>query len=148
MPELGLAGFIFFSLASMFGVFSSLCVFQEIAEVNRKLPDEKQISYWGWYPGKFYTVRDEFKRLYPKSRLEFWRKTFQILMIVCMGFVAIAATFLMRKWRLIHGENVFPPINYYWHRSKAVARLSNGLAEVAINRGLSAYGMILCRRHR
>jgi hypothetical protein len=40
-----------------------------IAEVNRKLPDAEQISYFLGYPGKYFKILREYRRLYPEGRL-------------------------------------------------------------------------------
>ncbi len=43
-------------LASSCAVLSSFLLWQEIGEINRKLPDSERISYWGMYPAKMARV--------------------------------------------------------------------------------------------
>lgn len=84
---------VFFSIAVSCAIFSSFLVYQEIGELNRKLPDDKQISYFGMYPGKMAMIKREYKRLYPVGRVDFWRVAFQIAAFVFLALVAITAGF-------------------------------------------------------
>jgi hypothetical protein len=105
MIAFGIVGFIFLAVAGACAHISGGCLLQEIAEVNRRLPDDKQISYWWNYPGKVSKISEHYLRFYPNGRLEFWRKTFEIAMIVSMAFVAVAGTLMMHIWRSLHGGN-------------------------------------------
>jgi hypothetical protein len=110
---LGLAGFIFFSLASMFGILSGSCLFQEIAQVNRKLPDDKQISYWGFYPGKMWTIKEKYDSFYPNGRLDFWRRAFQNAGFVFMGLVVLVVVPPFKNmWKSLHHGGTFLPMDY------------------------------------
>jgi len=65
-------GFILLFTGVALLLISGVYMRQEIAEVNRKLPIDKRISYWGnWPPGKFRIARSEYKRLYPAGRARF-----------------------------------------------------------------------------
>ena len=54
----------------MCAVLSGLLAFQEIGEVNRKLPADEQIGYYGFYPGKMQKVARAYKSLYPCGRVD------------------------------------------------------------------------------
>jgi hypothetical protein len=86
--RLNVPGVVFLCLAATCAALSSLFVYQEIREVNRKSSDEGQISYWFMYPGKMQKIKAEYKRLYPTGRFDAWRITLQI---VAFAFLAIAA---------------------------------------------------------
>ena len=48
---------------------ANLAMFAMIGEVNRKLSENEQISYIGFYPTKYLTIHREYRRLYPQGRL-------------------------------------------------------------------------------
>ena len=84
---------IFFFLAVNCFIVSSLLNWQQIAEVNRKLPDEEQISYWGFRTFKQIKIRQEYKRLYPSGKLLLLSNVFQwagfgffLLTVINSGF--------------------------------------------------------------
>ncbi len=66
---------------------------QEIGEVNRKLPEDQQISYWWMYSEKYMSIKKEYKRLYPQGRLHFAQFILQILGFVFLFLAVIAAGF-------------------------------------------------------
>ncbi|HEV2400016.1 MAG TPA: hypothetical protein VGS27_23960 [Candidatus Sulfotelmatobacter sp.] len=72
-------------LASSSCILSAFFLWQEIGEINRKLPDTEQISYWGMHPVKMARIKKEYKRLYPFGRIDLVRRIFQYV-----GFVFIA----------------------------------------------------------
>jgi hypothetical protein len=49
---------------------SMALMYQEIGEVNRKLPDDRQISYFWFYAEKVSRIRREYRRLYPQSSID------------------------------------------------------------------------------
>ena len=49
-------------------------MYQEIGEVNRKLPDDQQISYFWFHMEKVVKIRREHRRLYPDSSIDFYRE--------------------------------------------------------------------------
>ena len=69
---------IFVSLGSLCAMVSGFFLLQEIAEVNRKLPSDAQISYWGMYPGKMDRIKTEYRRLYPSGKIDRLRFIFQL----------------------------------------------------------------------
>jgi len=89
-----LAGVFFLSLAVSCGVISGFLTYQEIGEVNRKLPNGDQIPYLLMYPGKMRRIKAEYKRYYPEGRVEFWRMAFQVGGGVFLALTAIACGFL------------------------------------------------------
>jgi hypothetical protein len=61
------------ALSASFGILSGLLTYQEIGEINRKLPDDQQISYLGAPLGKMARIKREYRRLYPDGRVDQWR---------------------------------------------------------------------------
>jgi len=58
-----------FAAAVTCAVLGGYVMFAMIGEVNRKLPEDQQISYlWGHY-AKYQRILREYRRLYPKGRL-------------------------------------------------------------------------------
>ena len=54
-----------FPLMGSCGMVSTFLLWQEIGEVNRKLPDAEQMSYWRMHPVKMSKIKREYRRLYP-----------------------------------------------------------------------------------
>ena len=92
--ELNPVAIAFLLLATTCAIISSFLIYQEIGEVNRKLPDDEQISYLLMYPGKMRWIKVTYRRLYPDGRVNFWRGLFQGAAFVFLGLMAIAAGFL------------------------------------------------------
>jgi len=74
-------------------ILSAFFLWQEIGEINRKLPDTEQISYWGMHPVKMARLKREYKRLYPSGKIDLMRRIFQyvgfafmVLLLVPLGF--------------------------------------------------------------
>jgi hypothetical protein len=72
---------------------SSFFLWQEIGEVNRKLSDSEQISYWGMHPAKMAKIKREYKRFYPSGRVDRMRQilqyatiAFAVLLLIPLGF--------------------------------------------------------------
>jgi len=65
-------------------------VFVIIGEVNRKLPDDKQISYFGFHPLKYWRILQEYRRFYPGQRL--------VLYSYIVAYTG-AAFFIVFMWR-------------------------------------------------
>jgi hypothetical protein len=84
---LNLAGWALVSLAATCAVVSTLLTYQEIGEVNRKLPDREQIPYFFMDPGMRRRIRVQYTHLYPGGRIDFWRRAFQT---AAFGFIALA----------------------------------------------------------
>jgi len=92
-----IAGIVFGTICVSCFLVSTHFFYQELGEVNRKLPDNQQISYLWWYAEKYSKVRDEYKRLYPDGklhRLQFW---FQIAGFV-FPVLAAAADGFFKNW--------------------------------------------------
>jgi len=84
---------ILLALACSCCILSAFFLWQEIGEVNRKLPSAEQISYWGMHPVKMAKVKREYRRLYPSGKIDVMRRTFQyaafafaVLLLIPMGF--------------------------------------------------------------
>jgi hypothetical protein len=85
---------VFLIAAAGCGAISTLLTFQEIEEVNRKLPSEEQIEHVWKYPGKMRRVRSTYKRFYPDGTTDRWRRTFAWAGFVFIALTAVAAGFL------------------------------------------------------
>ena len=82
----------FVALGASCMLISGFVLWQEIGEVNRKRPDDQQISYLGIYTEKMAKIRSEYRRLYPSGCVDHVRLAFQIA-----GFVfLLAAVITMR----------------------------------------------------
>jgi hypothetical protein len=62
--------------------------FAMIGEINRKLPENEQISYYGGHLGKFLKIRNEYRRLCPKGRLVF---LYDVVFYSGLGLLGILA---------------------------------------------------------
>jgi hypothetical protein len=84
---------ILLALAGSSCILSAFLLWQEIGEVNRKLPSAEQISYWGMHPAKMAKVKQEYRRLYPSGKIDVVRRIFRyaafvfaVLLLIPMGF--------------------------------------------------------------
>jgi hypothetical protein len=84
---------VLFCLACSCAILSAFFLWQQIGEINRKLPDTEQISYWGMHPVKMARIKREYKRLYPSGRVDFLRRILQyaafaflVLLLIPLGF--------------------------------------------------------------
>jgi hypothetical protein len=89
--RLNLLGWIFLCIATTCAAMSGFCLFVEIGEINRKLPESEQISYIGIHPAKMADIKEHYERLCPSGYADTWRVVFQIAMFVFLGLTAIAA---------------------------------------------------------
>ena len=83
---------ILLALGTSCCIVSGFFLWQEIGEVNRKLPDTEQISYLGMHPLKMAKVRREYRRLYPSGKIDLVRRVFQyagfaflVLLLIPLG---------------------------------------------------------------
>ena len=82
--KFSITAFILFSLATGCIMLAGYFFLQMHAEVNRKLPENEQISYWGGHLEKYIRIKREYKRLYPSGKLD------RIgTIIMCLGFVLL-----------------------------------------------------------
>lgn len=93
MMELNFTSIVLASLGASCLVVSGFFFVQEIGEVNRRLPEEKQISYWWMYAGKYTRIRDEYRRLYPSGRIHMFSKVFEITGFALLVLALIASGF-------------------------------------------------------
>ncbi len=84
---------ILLSLACSCAMLSAFFLWQQIGEINRKLPDSEQISYWGVHPAKMAKIKREYKRLYPSGKIDLMRRilqyaafAFMVLLLIPLGF--------------------------------------------------------------
>ena len=76
--------------ATSFAVLGGYVMVVMIGQVNRKLPDDQQISYlWGHY-AKYQRVLEDYKRLYPSGHLDA-----AFVLMVALMFVSLVATMLV-----------------------------------------------------
>jgi hypothetical protein len=81
------------SLASSSCILSAFFLWQEIGEINRKLPDTEQMSYWGMHPAKMARVKSEYRRLYPSGKVDLMRRIFQYVGFAFMALLLIPLGF-------------------------------------------------------
>jgi hypothetical protein len=72
---------------------SAALTYKEIGEINRKLPDDKQISYFFFHLEKMMRIRREYKRLYPQGSLDRLSWSLSIAGIIFLILAAIATGF-------------------------------------------------------
>ena len=84
---------VLFSFMCSCAVLSAFFLWQEIGEVNRKLPDSEQISYWGIYPDKMAAIKEEYRRLYPSGKIDLLRRIPQYAMFVFAGLLLVPLGF-------------------------------------------------------
>ena len=58
-----------FSVAMTCIIGAGFILFAMIGEINRKLPDNEQISYLWGHPAAYSRIYAEYKRFYPEGRL-------------------------------------------------------------------------------
>ncbi len=68
---------------------SSLVISAMIGEVNRRLPDDQQVSYLWGYPGKLSGIREQYKRFYPKGTLSKVLTVMEALILIIMATCAL-----------------------------------------------------------
>ena len=90
---LDVSGLVFLCLGTTCAVLSGFLVCQEIGEVNRKLSNEEQISYWFMHPGKMQKIKAAYKRFYPTGTVEAWRISLQIAAFAFFAAAAITSGF-------------------------------------------------------
>jgi len=66
-------------------ICSGLVIFAMIGEVNRRLPEDQQVSYLWGYPGKLSGIRDQYRRFYPTGTLSRRLTVLQAVTIVVMA---------------------------------------------------------------
>ena len=82
-----------FTVAASLALVAGFVQMAMVGEVNRKLPEDSQISYFGWHFGKAVRVNTEYKRLYPFGKL---LGVFNILLTLSMALGASSAAVLFR----------------------------------------------------
>ena len=87
------AAIVLFCSACTCAILSAFFLWQEIGEVNRKMSDSEQISYWGMHPAKMAKIKQEYRRLYPSGKIDLVRRTLQyaafafaVLLLIPLGF--------------------------------------------------------------
>src|SRR5258706_21566 len=78
-------------IGTTLAISSALVVSAMIGEVNRRLPDDQQISYLWGYPGKISGIKEKYKRFYPKGSLSKVLTVLQVL--IGMIFATCALLF-------------------------------------------------------
>lgn len=93
MINFSLPAVVLFCLACSCAILSSFFLWQEIGEINHKLSDAEQISYWGMHPAKMARIKQEYKRLYPSGKTDLMRLilqystvAFAVLLLIPLGF--------------------------------------------------------------
>src|SRR5215469_17952559 len=92
-----------FSAAILLALAASCCalsgyfLWQEIGEVNRKLSDAEQISYWGMHLLKMARIRKEYRRLYPSGKIDLMSRIFQYATFAFLALSLIPLVLLCYK---------------------------------------------------
>jgi len=76
---------------------SGVLTYQQIGEVNRKLPDDQQMSYFWFYIEKVVRIRREYRRLYPNSSIPLYQDALTWGGLVLLLFGA-ALPGLLKHW--------------------------------------------------
>ena len=82
-----LHAFIIFLAGLSFAIVGNIIIYIMLVKVNRRLPDDKQISYIAYGLGQ---IQREYKRLYPGNLLYLFPWVSGALCIVCMLLLTIA----------------------------------------------------------
>jgi len=77
-------------------MISAFMVYVMIGKINRKLPEDQQIGYFGFYPTKAFRIAREYRRLYPRSHLNAVRI---VLNVIGFAFLVACAARLSHFWR-------------------------------------------------
>jgi hypothetical protein len=91
--ELNLASIVLAAFGVSCLVLSGFFLTQEIGEINRKLPEDQQISYRWMYAEKYARIRKEYRRLYPNGRIHTLGVIFEFVGFVLLVLAAVAAGF-------------------------------------------------------
>jgi|HubBroStandDraft_2_1064218.scaffolds.fasta_scaffold36558_2 hypothetical protein len=77
-----------FTGAVSLGVVSNLVLYAMVGEVNRKVPEDEQIKYMFWFPGKLAKVKKKYRNSYPRGRLVLLFNTcFALSCLLWLAFV-------------------------------------------------------------
>lgn len=96
-PQFNTITIVFAALGISFWILSLLLFTQEIGEVNRKLPEDQQISYWGMYSEKYSRVKMLYKRFYPTGRLHLLGRLVEVIGLALFIAAAVASGFF-KNW--------------------------------------------------
>lgn len=91
--ELNLTSIVLAALAVSCLVLSGFLLTQEIGEINRKLPEGQQISYWWMYAEKYASIKKEYRRLHPNGRIHTFVIIFQVAGFSLLLLAAFTAGF-------------------------------------------------------
>jgi hypothetical protein len=87
--HLPIAAWIFFAIAQAGVGIATVALYAELSDVNRKLPDDQQISYFWWYWSKALKLDAFYRQYYPEGRLILLRR-------ICYG--VMAASMIACAW--------------------------------------------------
>lgn len=94
--HLTISSIVLGALAGSFALLSGLLFYQEIGEVNRKLPEDQQISYFWMDLEKYSHIKRQYKRFYPNGKIHFLQFIFQMVGFAFF-FLALIASGFFRK---------------------------------------------------
>ena len=81
-------GIISFCIAMTGIFFGNLLTYAMIGEINRKRPNNRQISYFWFGAAKMMNIYDEYRRFYPEGKLGKRRRLAYITMFIGMAVTA------------------------------------------------------------
>jgi hypothetical protein len=82
---------LLFAAGTTLIIAANFVLYVMIGEVNRKLPEDQQIGYLGFYPAKAFRITREYRRFYPHSHLN----TVRIILTIVGGILIIASAMRM-----------------------------------------------------
>lgn len=91
--HLTISSIVLGALAGSFLLLSGLLFSQEIGEINRKLPEDQQISYFWMYSEKYSHIKRQYKRFYPNGRIHLLQFIFQLAGFAFFFLAVIASGF-------------------------------------------------------
>lgn len=87
---------ILFAAGGTLVMTSAFMLYAMVGKVNRKLPEDQQLGYIGFYPTKALRITREYRRFYPGSRLNAVRI---VLNVLGFAFILASAARLSQFWR-------------------------------------------------
>lgn len=68
-----------------------------IGEINRKTPDDRQLSYFGFTPSRYHLIFREYRRLYPNGKLHAYHNVASIVAGLGLASTILFLTLLGRE---------------------------------------------------
>jgi hypothetical protein len=89
-------GFLAFSVAMSGCYMANMLTYAMIGEINRRRPDDRQISYFWFTPVKMIDILDEYRDNYPEGKLRSHRR---LAIITMFAGLAVTAGCMMLRFK-------------------------------------------------